>query len=254
MDILYIIVLLIILIIFILYIFNNYIEKSLENTNTEIVISRFNENLNWLNNKKFNNCNIICYNSGDNENFYKPTNMTVINIDNVGKEAYTYLYHIIHNYNKLADITMFIPGSSNSIDRRLMINIILYNIKKHNQTVFISKKYNNVQDNLYNFQIEKYYSTSKENIKKNNNSKMNLSNIRPFGLWYQNMFGDLKTNYVNFRGIIAIHKNHILQKNKNFYEILLSEIKTPNDEVLHYFERSWEAIFYPLTDAIFVSY
>jgi hypothetical protein len=236
-----------ILIFFIFIVINTTLKKN------EIVISRFNESLNWLNNKKFNDYNIICYNSGNDTNFYKPSNMKVVNIKNIGKEAYTYLYHIINNYNKLANITIFIPGSCENNDRQIMIDIILDNIK-YNQTVFISSKHNNVQNNLYNFKLDYWCSTSNENFIKNNNCNLNLSTIRPFGLWYQNMFGNLKTTNVNYRGVIAIHKKHILQRHKSSYEKLLTEIKSPNDEVLHYFERSWEAIFYPLSGAMIIPY
>ena len=29
----------------------------------------------------------------------------IINLDNVGRESHTYLYHVINNYNNLSDIT-----------------------------------------------------------------------------------------------------------------------------------------------------
>ena len=42
--------------------------------NTEIVVSRYAENLNWLKEEPFNKYTVICYNKGDDDNFYKPPN------------------------------------------------------------------------------------------------------------------------------------------------------------------------------------
>ena len=35
----------------------------------------------------------------------------VISLKNLGKCDHTYFHHIVNNYNKLADVTIFLPGS-----------------------------------------------------------------------------------------------------------------------------------------------
>jgi len=222
-----------------------------ENPKIEIVISRYNENLEWLKKEQYSKYNIICYNSGNNNNFYNPENMKVIKIDNIGKEAYTYIYHIIKNYDNLADITIFLPGSTNAEDRDESAKILIDQVEKHKNTIFISHKYDNVQENLYDFQIDSWCSTSNENSLLNNKCELNLSKIRPFGKWYESNFTGKKTEYVNYRGLLAIHKKHIIQNEKEYYKNLLKQFNHPNDEIGHYFERSWQAIFHPMNDAVF---
>jgi hypothetical protein len=73
---------------------------------TEIVIARYNEDLSWL--KKLpKSIKITIYNKG-NDNIEYP----FIKLPNIGRESHTYLYHIINNYDKLADQTIFCQGDS----------------------------------------------------------------------------------------------------------------------------------------------
>ena len=65
---------------------------------TEIVIARYNEDLSWLN-KIDKNIKITIYNKGNNN-----INFPFIQLPNIGRESHTYLYHIINNYDNLADI------------------------------------------------------------------------------------------------------------------------------------------------------
>lgn len=218
-----------------------------------IVVARYNENLEWLKEEPFNKYNVIVYNSGDDENFYRPENMKVVKLDNIGKEAYTYLYHICKNYDNLDDFTIFLPGSSTSDHKYKAAVKIVQETEKHRNTVFISTiKCNDVRDDWYNFYLDEWCSTSKENSKKNSNCKLTLSSVRPFGAWYDKFFKDIKTKNINYCGILSFKKEHILQRPLDSYETLLAEFKEPNDEVAHYFERAWEAIFYPLDDAVFI--
>ena len=77
--------------------------------NIEIVISRYNENLEWLNYEPFNKYKNIIYNKGPNDDFCKTNNIKVFNLENIGRCDHTYLFHIIENYDNLADITVFLP-------------------------------------------------------------------------------------------------------------------------------------------------
>jgi hypothetical protein len=76
----------------------------------EIVISCYNENIKWLDAKdleKYRDC-ITIYNKGPN----KIKNS--ISLKNVGRESHTYLYHIINNYDNLANRTVFFQGGEPS--------------------------------------------------------------------------------------------------------------------------------------------
>ena len=74
----------------------------------EFVIAHYNENLDWLE-PYANHCHI--YHKGDvvQPNFsYSQWEK----LPNVGREAHTYLYHIIQNYNRLAEVTIFLQAGS----------------------------------------------------------------------------------------------------------------------------------------------
>jgi len=81
--------------------------------NVNIIVSRFNEDLSWLNEDPFNKFTYIIYNKGDNDFFCKTNVIKIVNIKNVGKNDHTYLYHIITDYDTLANILVFFPGSLN---------------------------------------------------------------------------------------------------------------------------------------------
>lgn len=61
-----------------------------------IVVAKYQEDTTWTN--KIDNCDIIIYRKGH-------------NIPNIGREDYTYLYHIVNNYNNLHDFTVFCQGN-----------------------------------------------------------------------------------------------------------------------------------------------
>jgi len=253
---------LVLFIIFLLYFyfFNNtyYQKKQFENKDDktiEIVVARYNEDLTWLNNSPFSKYPVVCYNKGLNENIEVNNIKKIVKLPNVGRESHSYLYHIINNYNNLSDITIFLPGSTNSSDsKKTNSNKLLKEVENNNKSVIIGEKYNNVKNDLYNFQLKNWKSTNIENHNLNPEHKLTLSKIRPFGKWYENRFKNIDIQYVCYGGIFAIAKMDILKHPVTYYENLIDELSySSNPEVGHYFERSWNAIFHHLTDAIFMN-
>ena len=103
--------------------------------NVEIIVSRYNEDLSWTQEAPFNLFQYTVYNKSTNDNFIKTNVKQIINIDNVGRESHTYLYHIIENYNKLSNITVFFPGSLNLDHKKPKAKTILNNIIKSNYSI-----------------------------------------------------------------------------------------------------------------------
>ena len=214
----------------------------------EIVISRYNENLLWLSEEPFRNYRNIIYNKGINNDYLltDKTYKTYI-LNNVGREGHTYLYHIIHNYDNLADITVFLPASSEIYYKKEQaINIINKVNETYNST--FQTYSNNIYDEFKNFAAENNVSSNNYNNRLiNNETVLTLSDIRPYGNWFKYHFGDIVVNHYSFYGIFAIHKKHILQHPKSYYEVLIKELEvSSNPEVGHYYERSWAAIFHPI--------
>jgi hypothetical protein len=72
------------------------------NPTFQVVVARYNEDISWLKNVKLD---YIIYNKGeDNIDF------DCVKLENIGREAHTMLYHIIKNFNNLADYTIFLQG------------------------------------------------------------------------------------------------------------------------------------------------
>ena len=72
--------------------------------NNQLIIARYNEDLFWLNEWQ-SQFDIVVYNKGkdDLKQDYK-----IINLPNIGREAHTYLYHIVNNYDTLAENNIFL--------------------------------------------------------------------------------------------------------------------------------------------------
>jgi len=221
-----------------------------------LVIARYNENLKWLLNKKFSKYDIIVYNKGINNNYIHLSNMTSINIKNVGRCDHTYLYHIINNYHNLADITIFLPGSCDMYYKMYKTHHLFNAINKHNKAIFLyDDKLNNVASDLYDFKMTIYRAAYNKNSLINPESILDLAAIRPFGDWYKFKFNNIIIQHISYYGIFSIAKNDITQKQLSYYIKLIRDLNfSSNPEAGHYIERSWEAIFYPMTETLILPY
>lgn len=217
----------------------------------EIVVSRFNEDLAWLKSKKFRYPTTI-YNKGTNDNFYKPKGCKVVKLPNVGRESYSYLYHVIHNYDNLPNTTIFLPGSANDKRKIEWTSKVVNSVRKETKTTFPAEEYGDIKTKFYNFQLDNWESTNESNNKANSEKKLFRSSIRPFGKWYEAHF-DKNVKYSGYGGIFAVSDTHIKQYNKEYYEQLMQELNvSSNPEVGHYFERAWVAVFGVTENANFV--
>jgi hypothetical protein len=67
----------------------------------EMVIARYQEDISWSD--RYKECRKI-YNKGD------EIEEQSVALPDIGREAYTYIYHVVNNYNDLADYTAFVQG------------------------------------------------------------------------------------------------------------------------------------------------
>jgi hypothetical protein len=221
----------------------------------EIVIARYNESLNWIKQEPFNRYPITIYNKGNNTDFTMTNQvMKVITLKNLGKCDHTYFYHIVNNYNRLADITIFLPGSIDTRNDKYVKTLKIFdNVEKYKTTVMIGQKKYDVKTDLYNFSLNKYVTSDPRNKEANGESRLIPAAIRPFGKWYESKFGSLNTQYILYTGIFAVAKEDIIQRPVSYYEQFLNELSVgSNPEVGHYVERSWQAIFNPPSNRIYI--
>lgn len=247
-------IIIIIILLFSIYIHSmNCIRPSIEsfdgNKNAMIVIARYNENLEWLKEDPFNQFHYIVYNKGDNDHYYKSDKFVKqVKLENVGRETHSYLSHIIQNYDNLNAFTVFFPGSIELENRHDRAKRLLGDIQYDSDIFACVSSDNPVLEVNKNFSIDNYLSSNELNRKINGDSKMFPSDIRPYGEWYKNTFGDVNTQSKCFtqNSMFGVRKETILAKPKSYYETLITQVnKHHNHETVHFFERSWETVFYP---------
>lgn len=250
----YLFILIILIIIFLFFSFKTQETFVQENSlyiydDFEIVVARYNENMNFIMQDPFKNFNVTCYNKGINHPICN-LSCNIINIPNVGRCDHTYLYHIIANYYNLAEVTIFLPAScmdEHKISKTLRTIKLALETKK---SVIIGDRLNNVAKDLYDFQLDNYICTNNENKLINPEIELEKCSIRPYGKWYNKNFGNLKITIINFFSIFAISKKDILQHPREYYINLINYInKHSNPEAGHYVERSWAAIFHPIDES-----
>jgi len=228
----------------------------------QLVISRYNEDLAWLNQAPFNRYSHIIYNKGNNTEFTtNEKTVAVIPLKNVGREGHTYLHHIIQNYSndKLAEITVFLTGSLNIPHKKNKSELLIREIEAHGDTVFVgSPTVNGIQD-LHDFSLDKWSSTDEKNKSVNPESKLETASIRPFGKWFESHFPGKTLDFTCRCGIFAVHRRDIIKdsnrdRDTSYYEKFLAQLQnSSNPEVGHYIERSWVTIFHPYHNAKFVN-
>lgn len=214
----------------------------------DLVIARYKEPLTWM--KLYENYNfreIIVYNKGPNDRACNLKGKRCKNLDltNEGRCDHTYLYHIIHNYDTLADVTIFTKGSSDMHRERKKLAFTVKKVFETKDTVFSVSQHNTpLHVDAAKFTMSVYRASHPAN---QTDISMKLADIRPFGKWYEAHFPNISITSAVYSGVFAVSKKHIHQHTKEYYMKLIKELEGhPNPEVGHYFERAWLAIFHPI--------
>jgi hypothetical protein len=179
-----------------------------------------------------------------------------IQIENVGREGHTFLYHITNCYHKLAKKTLFIK--SNHENKSLNLEWVKFKHGCKSVNEFIGFSFNDESRTIYYpfFDI----------LQDIDFSSLNLADdgyIKHFGKWDINRPNNsgsfiewfttyIDKNYENYKkffklsphGIFTIERDMILNKNKDYYYNILNTVNYCNNpEEGHYLERSWVYIF-----------
>lgn len=233
---------------------NNFIIPKNQDK-VDIVISKFNENLSYINH--FKNVYIYDKNPINSLLFYKYVKPDIhyTQVPNVGREIHTYLYHIINNYDNLNDITIFIHGSCIFENR--------YKLELYNKLVYI---YNNTGNTVFfgmPVSILSLFKDIKMTYYKSTTNCNNIFDIKHtlkeyngnYYDWYIENFKNIEVYCGSYAGTLLIHKNDILKHPKEYYQKLIKYVDEDNNpETAHYFERSWGAVFHPIDKKCIFNY
>jgi len=209
----------------------------------DVVVSRYSENLEMLKDfpaDKYQR--IFIYNK--NPTPYESTleRATVENLPNIGREAHTYLHHVIKHYDDLADTTLFIPGS---VRNKPWKDFQLYKIRKsldNGPGSFIVRS-TRPKSMEHDFQIDSHELSNSSNKSLNKESKLTPASIRPLSKWLEHYMPGEDMHCLGVFGTFSATRDDIRKRPKSFYEELIKTVDTTNPEAVHYMERLWANIF-----------
>lgn len=196
-----------------------------------IVVARYKEDISWITELKNINTKYIYNKSGSNE--YIP-------LPNIGREAHTFLYHIVNNYDELMNtpnnITFFSQGKISDHTHKSVSEYVedIY-VDTLTMGIAVNTAINHkfgVNSAHYDFRLVEWPVGSKLDPEKGNLC---------FGDWFIKYIKPTfpKTIYWWVGAIFAAQHKYITYNSKDFYITLLNQFTTQNEEIAHYMERSW---------------
>lgn len=192
--------------------------------NLEVVVARYNENINWL---RSLNCKVTIYDKGND------VVDRSIKLPNIGRESQTYFYHIVKNYDNLADWTIF--TQAHPFDHvKDMDNIVQHFPHYTGQSVII-----NLDNQAY------FYSNGAFNRALTSDTygqpyhvpELNIDEI------YKTLYSDEPPKTYEFTAgcIFSVSKERLLSKPKEFY-IKCLELSETREKAPWEFERIMQYI------------
>lgn len=218
-----------------LYIYNNYLFNK---RTFEIVIARYNESMEWA--RKYQDLVTVYekYNSVSMLNMVPCSRREYL--PNVGRESHTYLYHIINNYNNIADNTLF---TQCGIEEHKAYCIEEYMFDTGSSR-FLLRNFRSIgaKDGRYGFLQHKG-----KWLQEYNDGKM-LSEKRSFKEWWKESLQKPLPPISKYKwsdgAIFSVSAGNILKNSSEYYRNLIKCLSNhSNPETGHYFERAWYYIF-----------
>jgi hypothetical protein len=217
---------------------------------TVIVITRYNETIDWLRYIIDKADLVYIYNKGLNDNLFVhfdqnayPEKIIIKKLPNLGRIDHTIAYHIIEHWENLPDTLVFLPASILMCKSKgYYLNAINKNLSfvKTNYFGFYSPRFYKVSKK-YNYTIDYYQA---EGICNKNNNPFIKSEFPSFQNWKMALIDTRPIRYVAMRGMFAVCKENIKHISKEIYEnMLLSLSVGDNIENGHFAERIWAHLF-----------
>lgn len=202
-----------------------------------LVLARYNEDLSWAA-PWADKLDVFVYNKGA---AYPGTfNATWLTLPNVGREAHTYLTHIIENYEQLHDVTIFLQGRIDDCHAHPADQLERY-IAPAKEHGFSASQFILVQPEYWNginfMKLQKYAHQVRSGA---------LKLYKPSMLSYvYEHFGKMPvTMAITYCGCFAASRAAIRKRPVSFYEKLRETVSHHNGpEEAHFLERLWAYMF-----------
>jgi hypothetical protein len=210
-------------------------------------VARYNEDVDWIVSAAVS-ANVLIYNKGARLNL--PNELI---LPNVGRESHTYLHHIIENYDRLCDITVFTQAKINDHgyehDIRVFDNLIAQcqlhgHSKNYGTTNVAVNAINHTQSHFApDFNMLPEISSSLHYTYMVDATEVTKI---PFSEWFRNNTGyEYKDDVcIYVAGIFVMSKQQILTRPKEYYVSLHNQLCNHNAPIEgHFMERSWYYVF-----------
>ena len=199
----------------------------------ELVVSVCGENLDWIDKMASGYKLVTVYNKCGKRLVFNQPNIKVVTLPNIGSCDYAFLTYIIDRYDTLPHFVEFTKGSQKS------------NKIYHNCLACYNKKKD--VDKLLSFKISNYPFTYNKNM--NNISPFIKSGYKNMGEWIDNETYLKRSMYQRnlcntiYGGHFGTTKEKIRSTPLKVYNDLRDQQKYPREEIDHFIERTWYALF-----------
>ena len=221
----------------------------------DLVIARYMEDLSWLSKyKNYSFRRVIIYNKGG-SSIQCPDMKSlceVKNLPNVGFCDHTYLHHIVDQYDNLADITIFLPGSADLPNKKKYMERIIELAFKGEPAIF-GLKVNSLYENMKNFALDSSTLSDPDNQGNGKAYILDPASPRPYGAWLKHYLpSQMACQYVTYKGMHSFSRDMIYNHRVDFYKPFLNQLSHHRfPEAAHYIERTLGALVSPFPDTVF---
>jgi hypothetical protein len=230
--------------------------KIMENSTKEmvppsrcVIITRYNEYIDWIRYIIDSVDFIYIYNKGQNMELFSYFDIQkylkkikIIQLPNIGRIDHTLAYHILEHWDNLPDILINLPGSIMMCKKK---GYYLSSIMRRLDTMsryrgFYSPRFHKVSRN-FNYSISGYHA---EGLCNRNNNPFIKSEYPDFQAWKLGLIDDRPMKYIAMRGMFTVSKENITHIDKRVYTNLLESLSVgDNIENGHFAERIWAHLF-----------
>jgi hypothetical protein len=211
------------------------------------VITRYNENLDWIGWLVRFVDRIIVYNKGDNDTLFEThtdlSKVTVLKMENIGRIDHTIAHYITTQWDTLGDRVIFLPGSillCKFKERYLNAIVKRIGVVRERFRGFYGPRFH-IVTSKFNYTIDNYQAEG--NCNKNSNPFIK-SEYADFQEWKNALVDTRPMRYVAMRGMFIICKENILHIDKSIYQNILNSVSVgDNIENGHFAERIWGHLF-----------
>jgi len=226
----------------------NFIPDNTCNDFKCVIITRYNEKIDWINYIIDSVDQIIVYNKGTNDDLFKeyqpPPKVIIKRLPNIGRIDHTIVYHILENWENLPDTIISLPASIlMCLKKGLYLNAIRkrVNCVKERYKGYYSPRFYKVNSKTYNYTIDNYQA---EGYCNRNDNPFIKSEFPDFRTWKETLIDTRPIRYVGMRGMFIVSKENIKYIDKKIYQNLLESLSVgDNIENGHFAERIWAHLF-----------